>query len=306
MLTSDILNNNCDEVWSHTQIPTAFVLDDDSIKIFYSSRDTQNRSHIFWADVSSNNPQEVLGFDTAPILSPGLPGAFDDAGVMPSSVVVQDEWIYLYYIGWSKRDLVPYHNAVGVAVSDDFGKSFSRKFIGPIIDRSALEPYFNGTSCVKVEGGLWRNWYMSCVGWSLQHDRMEPRYHLKYAESSDGFEWIRRGDIAIDFKNSLEGGICRATILKIGDEYNMWFCYRGISGYRERTSSSYRIGYAKSMDGKKWLRQDDVSTLDTSGDGWDSFMQAYPDVVSVGKKTYMFYNGNGFGMSGIGLAELSL
>lgn len=35
-------------------------------------------------------------------------------------------------------------------------------------------------------------------------------------------------------------------------------------------------------------------------------MQCYPYVIAIDGKTYLFYNGNGFGQSGIGLALLDV
>ena len=37
---------------------------------------------------------------------------------------------------------------------------------------------------------------------------------------------------------------------------------------------------------------------------WESEMTCYPWVVDYQDRTYMFYNGNGYGETGIGWAEL--
>jgi len=46
--------------------------------------------------------------------------------------------------------------------------------------------------------------------------------------------------------------------------------------------------------------------IDVSEEGWDSEMLAYPFFYKHNEKVYMFYNGNGFGKSGFGYAELEL
>jgi hypothetical protein len=76
----------------------------------------------------------------------------------------------------------------------------------------------------------------------------------------------------------------------------MWYSYRG---------SSYRIGYAESDDGVAWVRKDEEAGIDVSPDGWDSEMIEYPCVFDHAGSRYMLYNGNGYGATGIGLAELS-
>jgi hypothetical protein len=134
--------------------------------------------------------------------------------------------------------------------------------------------------------------------------RMEPRYHLKYAESHDGIHWHREGRVAIDYAGPAEGGIVRASVQKDGALYRMWYCYRSQAEYRSVRTDSYRIGYAESGDGLVWTRLDDQAGISPSAEGWDSFMLAYPEVVDVAGHRYMFYNGNGFGQSGFGYAEM--
>jgi hypothetical protein len=76
----------------------------------------------------------------------------------------------------------------------------------------------------------------------------------------------------------------------------MWYCYRG---------TAYRLGYAESADGIAWARKDEEVGIDISPSGWDSEMLAYPWVLRHGNAMYMFYNGNSYGKSGVGLAIAS-
>jgi hypothetical protein len=73
----------------------------------------------------------------------------------------------------------------------------------------------------------------------------------------------------------------------------MWFCARG---------DSYRLGYAESADGLAWERHDERAGLEPSDEGWDSEMIAYPCVFDRHGERYLFYNGNGYGETGIGYA----
>jgi len=211
---------------------------------------------------------------------------------------------YLYYIGWTVRNTIPYHNAIGLAISDDGGKNYRRHALGPLFGNTMHEPYFTGNICVMIDGGVWRAWYMCCTGWSVLAGRPEPRYHIRYAESGDGFEWRRDGRIAIDYKSEPEAGISRPCVLRrSGGGYEMWYSYRNGLGYRTDPACSYRIGYATSSDGIEWQRQDELAGIDVSDHGWDSQMIEYPQVVRYGARELLFYNGNGFGGTGIGYAE---
>ncbi len=52
-----------------------------------------------------------------------------------------------------------------------------------------------------------------------------------------------------------------------------------------------------------WNRQDNNSGIEISKEGWDSLMQTYPSVIQVKTDKFLFYNGNGFGKTGIGFAK---
>ena len=66
----------------------------------------------------------------------------------------------------------------------------------------------------------------------------------------------------------------------------------------------YKLAYAESADGISWIRKDTELGLSLSPDGWDSQMMAYPAIVFWNDRVYMFYNGNDYGRSGFGYAEL--
>jgi hypothetical protein len=86
-------------------------------------------------------------------------------------------------------------------------------------------------------------------------------------------------------------------VLRHGDGmHEMWFSYRSGNG------QTYRIGHASSADGQAWRLYAPYAGIDVSPGGWDSEMIAYPFVLKHKGQLYMFYNGNGFGKTGIGLA----
>lgn len=286
---------------SHAQVPTVDVLDDERWRIYFSTRDEQNRSRTTFVDVKARDPSRVLYERAEPILELGRPGAFDDSGVMPAWIVSRGDTKFLYYSGWTLREPVPYEIQVGLAVSTDGGDTWERYSDRPVLGRVPTEPLLTSTPCVVVEGDLWRAWYLSGTKWEVLAGRVEAFYHLKYAESSDGIDWVRDGTVAIDYASESEGGIVRPSVIREG-LYKMWFCARGASEFRADPASSYRIGYAESDDGVRWSRKDHESGIDVSASGWDSQMIAYPFVFEHGGERHMLYNGNGFGASGFGWA----
>lgn len=288
---------------THTQVPCVDALPNDRLRIYYSTRDDRNRSRISFIEVRADDPREVVYVHDRPILEFGDLGCFDDTGVMPSCLVTDGGKKYLYYSGWNTSTTVRHRNSIGLAVSEDGGVSFRRAFAGPILDRTKDEPHLVVTPHVLVEDGVWRMWYCGCTEWKVIDGVTEPQYLIKYAESRNGFDWQRENKVVIGYKNDLEA-IGRPFVVHENGLFRMWYCYRSIAGYRGDRGRSYRIGYAESPDNDRWVRKDQEAGLEVSDEGWDSEMLAYPYVVDSGGKRYMFYNGNGFGRSGLGVALL--
>jgi hypothetical protein len=259
--------------------------------VYFSSRDERSRASIGRATVDLDAPEP--DFEAEPVIGLGPPGAFDESGVTAGCLVIADGTRFLYYSGWSLPGDVPFVFFVGCAVSTD-GRRFERVASGPLLGRSDVDPFLTASPTILVEGGIWRMWYVSGTGWS-GGERPEPSYLIRYAESRDGVEWRRTGQICIGYGYPGEHAIARPHVVKDGSLYRMWFSHRG---------DSYRIGYAESTDGLQWARHDDWAGITTSPEGWDSEMVCYPWVGDLGGRRRMLYNGNGYGRTGIGQAVL--
>lgn len=295
--------NNFEWMVSHAALPVADRVNDKVLRIYFGTRDKEGRSISTYIDVEANNPQNIVHLNDKPILPLGKLGTFDDSGIMPSWIANQENKKYLYYIGWNPQVTVSYRLSIGLAISTDDGFSYEKYSEGPILDRSMEEPYFNTAPCVLMADDLWKMWYVSCTGWTVEKGQTEPLYLIRYAESQDGINWTKYNTNCLDYKFSKEA-IGRPCVVKQGGLYKMWYCFRGSIDYRTNKEQSYRIGYAESNDGLKWTRKDDEAGIDRSEDGWDSEMMEYPYVYEHRGKTYMLYNGNGFGKSGFGYAVL--
>jgi hypothetical protein len=279
-------------IGTHAALPVMQPIGD-RYRLFFSSRDGRGRSHVGFIELTLDHPSDVLNLSGEPVISPGPLGAFDDAGVTSSCLIEHDGCCFFYYTGWSLGASVPFYLNVGLARSDDGGLSFRKVSLAPLLDRNGVDPYLTASPWVLVENGTWRMWYVSGTEWTDSPSGPIHRYHIKYAESSDGVRWDRRGVVCIDYDSPDEHAFGRPCVVRDGDRYRMWYSYRG---------SSYRIGYAESSDGIAWTRMDTESVLGVSKTGWDSEMVTYPLVISHGNRMHMLYNGNGYGRTGIGLA----
>ena len=286
---------------SHASVPVVDGAREGVLRIYFGTRDGGGRSQTSYIEVEAARPQNIVHVHDRPLLPLGRPGTFDDSGIMPSWIVNEAHRKYLYYIGWNREVAVPYRLAIGLAVSEDGGGSFRKVSEGPVCDRSLEEPFFNTAPCVLREDGTWRMWYVSCTGWEDVDGRPEPRYHVKYAESSDGLSWRKTRHVCLDY-DQRTGAFGRPCVYRDGSVYRMFYSYRGIAGYRDDPVQSYRLGYAESADGLVWTRRDDEVGIERSETGWDSEMMEYCHVYRHEGLNYLFYNGNGFGRTGIGYA----
>ena len=287
------------ELWwakGYATIPTAEVLNEEVIRIYFASLDENLFGRIGFVDVNAENPTQILFQSREPVLDIGEPGTFDDSGVNASCILNISGKKFLYYIGWQRAERVPYMLFAGLAVSRDDGKSFIKHSRTPILDRTPNEPFLRSTTTVIHESGVFKTWYVSAFDWIEVNSVKYPTYIIKYATSENGIDWQSRDNTCISLKDD-EFGFGRPWVIKEKDKYLMWYSIRS-------KTRPYCIGYAESENGIDWTRKDEEAGIVSSESGWDSEMICYPCVVDAVGKRYLFYNGNRHGSTGFGYAVL--
>lgn len=277
---------------SHAANPAVEALGGGRFRVYFSSRDGENRSHVGWFEWAPETPDRILALSDQPVIGPGDLGLFDDSGTSVGCLVQVMGTRYLYYVGWNLGVLVPWRNSIGLALSED-GRVFRKLSRAPIMDRNDVDPFSLSYPWVMLDGGVWRMWYGSNLTWGPTPRDMQ--HVIKYAESYDGIHWVRTGHVAIPLRAPGECAIARPCVLRDGDRYRMWYSTRG---------EHYRLGYAESRDGVHWERKDGEVGIDVSEIGWDAEMIEYACVFQWNGRQYMLYNGNGYGRTGIGMAVM--
>jgi hypothetical protein len=291
---------------SHAQGPTVLVVDDRLWRVYFAARDSGNRSRIAFADFDPTDGFALLRLQSEPVLDLGPPGAFDSSGTLPSAAVQVDGRTLLYYIGFSLRQDVPHQLAIGLAVSSDGGVTFQRAVPGPVLAIGPFDPYFLTTPFVLRNENGFRMHYASCFGWRQEAAGPDFGCQIKTAYSPDGIHWQSEPGAALPAAGAAEAVVARPALLVRPDGHHMWFCCRGWRGRDGVPAPPYRLGYAHSVDGVTWRRQDEALQIENPprpGE-WDAAMQAYPYVIARGDEILLFYNGNGFGRSGFGVARI--
>lgn len=292
-------NNIHSWMFSHAANPVPFILDEEMeiVRIYFTCRNENNMSHIGYVDIDFKNNYNLINISESPVVTPGDLGMFDDSGAAMGCLIKKDSDYYLFFLGWNLKVTVPWQNSIGLAKSTNSFNEFIKYSKAPILDRSDEDPFSISYPFILFDNGIYRMWYGSNLSWGK--DQSEMRHVIKYAESTDLLHWNRTNAIHIPLMHKNEYAISKPWVVKEDGIYRMWYSFRG-----NGEIDSYRIGYAESTDGFIWQRKDESINIDVSVNGWDSEMLCYPSVLKIKNKTYMLYNGNSYGSTGFGIAEL--
>jgi len=267
-----------------------------SWRIYFTSRNKLNQNEGYFIDVEKGNPSNILA-PAKQVLVPGKPGSTDSAGVMPTCKF-EDK---LYYIGWTIRKDVPYFNYCSVA-KEKFNAKFKKR--GPILSPDLIDPGFSGTICITKLNDTYMGYYLSCNNWLPDEEgNLQPSYSIRLATSDDGLNWNKSGIPTIKLRGE-EAGISSATVYKHKDIFHMWFSVRNSIEFRTNPEHAYTIQHATSRDGYSWTRDTKFGIVQELE--FESIMCAYPVVIPYEDKLHMFYNGNGFGETGIAHATMEM
>jgi hypothetical protein len=283
---------------THAARPIPYRLSDDVIRLFFSSRDHDDRMLPTYIDVDADNPATILQVSEVPLSTLGPIGSFDDSGITLACILEHDGTRYIYYTGWKRRRVVPFELSIGAFVWPQAGEGIERLYRGPIMAQDKDHPYLVAGPFVMFDADRFKMWYCSGTDWKIVGDSAEPIYTVCYAESEDGINWRPHGTPVIQYE--YDGEVISAPwVIKNRDTYQMWYSTRGSES---REAKNYLIGYAESPDGIEWTRSDDQAGITRSESGWDSEMICYPSFYPYRDKIYMFYSGNGVGRGGVGYA----
>jgi len=294
---------------SHAQSPQALILSD-RVRVFFSTREIDSPgnflSHVQYVDYDFGF-EKVIGYSAHEVIALGKLGCFDEHGIFPLSPVMVGNEVYAYTNGISRRVSVAVETGIGFAKSTNGGETFEKLGDGPIVTASINEPFMVGDPFVRIFDGIFHMFYIFGTKWGEETAENPPErvYKIGHATSSDGITWQKTGRHLITDK--IDENECQAlpTVIKIGQRYHMYFCYRHMMGFRADKAKGYRLGYAYSDDLMKWTRDDDNAGIGFSNDDWDSDMMCYPNIFECKGEVYLLYNGNDFGRNGFGVAKLS-
>ncbi len=284
---------------THATCPTPHRRRDGDLRLYVQCRDDSGVGRIGWVDVDPRDPRRVLRCAAQPVLDIGVPGAFDDNGVFPTSVVrLSDGRLYLYYVGFELCHHIRYRLLSGLAVSEDDGDSFRRVQATPVLERSDDELHFRCAPFVVRSDAGFRMWYVAGSQWESIAGKAMPCYDIRRIDSADGVHWPAVGEVVLALYRAREHGLGRPFVVADAQGWRMHL------SVRQREPAGYRLGLARSRDGQRWQRADHELGLPLQPGAWDGEAMSYSaEVTGDDGARWLFYNGNDFGAAGFGVAR---
>jgi hypothetical protein len=226
-------------------------------------------------------PQDWVRDVAEPILSLGMPGAFDDTHLFAPTVAVDRGRFLLWYCGsrGQAHDLSPHRVPdervfkLGLATSPD-GKHFDKHPGSPVLvledaRRSVLTPTAlrGPDGSVSREDGKMRLWFSSAT-----LSGPNRRHTIHETSSDDGIHWSRPSAVLVD-------NAYAPAVIKTSRAYEMW--------YTEPGAYPWAIRHARSDDGHKWTITE-KPVLEITQD-WEHYLQIYPSVMWIDGVYLMWY-----------------
>ncbi|MBL4625325.1 MAG: hypothetical protein JKY42_09335 [Flavobacteriales bacterium] len=289
-------DGSLDWAQTHAMNPTVDVLSEEIIRVYFSSLDANKIGRIGYVEVNAKNPSEIIHVSDKPVLDIGIDGTFDDNGVVPSSIITYKGTKYLYYFGFQMVQKVRFLIYSGVAISTDNGKTFTRDSEVPVLDRNKIDKYICSLPHVLEDKKKFKIWYSGVNEWTEVNGKELPLGNIRYIESSEPntFRASKIHRCLEPLKD--EFSLSRAFVYKRNEVYHMIF------SRRMRATDKYKLGYAQSLDGIEWIRNDNNLQISPSKSKWDDQMMCYTSLIDIQGRQLLFYNGNGFGETGFGYA----
>lgn len=279
------------------QMPTPRVISDNQVQVYFATK-VLGRSHVGYCVIEyieHAGEFKIVDLFNRFCLEPGPVGTYSQDGVFPSSILDESGVISMYTVGWIEGRTKPLFSAsIGLAQSVN-GRDFTDDIGAPILDRSAHDPTLVTSPCVvRLGDQSYEMFYTSGTEWVTSGSGdYESRYHLKKCYSKDGTNWVRSGEVVLDYWGSVTN-VARPAFVDLGGENKMLF------SFNDSKLKKYGLGIASMLNGS-WKVDDTAPEL---GDFNRDDCAAYPAVFSLHGKNYLLINGVDRGKSGFSVYKI--
>ena len=289
----------CDNLLSHAANPLPILIENNIYRVFFNGRNSESKSSLGYFDFNIDT-LEVMNICEREVIKFGVENSYYSHGIsIGNDYQDLDGNTYILFMAWQIRGGEHWRGDIGRIVVSSLDEMYIEDTDSPFIGLNEIDKVSLSYPWVYRDEAGYSMIYGSTISW--KEDNGEMLHVLNCAESVDGNQWKKKG-LAVPYELGKAQAFSRPSYIKIDDTEHLWFSYRSGSGEK------YRIGHSFKSDNGLWQLDIENAGIDVSDDqdAWDSEMICYPYILEHNDKIYMFYNGNGFGRSGIGLAVLEV
>ena len=287
--------------------PTVVRMKDGRLRLYFWARE-KGFGYIYAAEAS---PKDIFNWKLVseqPMLGPTPGDKLNDHGPSFPWVIERDDgsWLMYYCVWGSWAAPGEISNRTDVAISHDQGITWTllkepMLALGP--PKSHDAGLTGSVDVMKIGPKEYQMWYTGCSHYVPFGEIKRGICNIGHATSEDAVVWNKDPDAVLaprlDTVSPYEAVVSKPSVLLLNGVYHMWFSVFSMGEVR-----GYRLGYATSKDGQHWHRFFDKEVLPLTIGGFDSRNQSYANVIEEGDELWMFYVGNDFGATGIGLATM--
>lgn len=209
-----------------------------------------------------------------PIFNRESGNSWDSSNVNIPSIFLKNDSYYMLYTGNSNSGW-----KIGYTYSLNGINSWTR-INQPILQIGSTDGWESETAdpAVIYDSNTYKLWYTSIntSHWASGLDRFRTRY----AFSNDGVNWVRYDGWVLQGSTNYwdKGGTARGKSVVYRDGiYHMW--YAGTNDNDLGSNPYWRIGYATSIDGINWTKQNNGNPVIIPTTSWELNNVSYPNVV---------------------------
>jgi hypothetical protein len=274
--------------------PAGIVIHDNQVRVYFNSRDLQNRSSIYSIELYG----EKLEPDYNSIVlqhSHGQEDSYFSHGVSVGQIFSMNDEKFLSVMGWKNYVDKHWEGRIGYIPFNAQG-NLTQLEPKPWMDLDNQDSISLSYPALYEDYNSTLIWYGSTLTWDAGNGEM--LHILKEARlSSDGR--VIKGDKKLPFVMGSAQAFSRPAIVQIDKNFLMAYSFRG-------NMTKYRIGFVLLGNFNSASHIGGISPFLTSKDEWDSEMVEYPSFLSFQEQLFMLYNGNAFGKTGIGIVRIEL
>ncbi len=247
---------------SGSQAPCAYV-NSISIIIGVTSRDENGYSRPRYIEMTKSH---FLDYETHDASLEGTLGPSNLKGNYVHGLLLsQITDTSVLYTGWTNKDNgIERWETVGLVDVEDTWKD--------------LIPYPNlkeTVTSMPFQDDKKDVYFMEFSPWASLGGRLEPFYGISVQRNTGEVEQILKGDKCY----------CRPVVYTRPDKIReLWYCYRNLSLYKERSKDAYKLGVLREIDDQWVPVNHEVSILA------NDFQMAYPFPFVVDNRIFVLYN----------------